>query len=281
MNRLCVAFALVLAVALPARGQQLKLEIHDGLVTLEASTVPARQILTEWARIGGTRIVGGDKVTGAPLTLKLVAMPERQALDIILRNVAGFMAAPRQASAAPGASTYDRIMILATSSVPAQTAGTAGRPGATAPANVPGAANRRLPPRPPNLPPSPAESDTANDEQPPDEDQADTGVAQPPVFTFPSPPGAVNGNQVFVPLQGNQPFRVGQPGPVSAPVLTLQPNANGQPTIYNFVPNVEGTAPPTAAPTTLFGNRGAPAPGMIQQPPAPAQPGQSQRPPKQ
>ena len=56
------------------------------------------------------QVVGADKITGAPLTLKLVDMPERQALDIILRNVAGFMAAPRTAAAAPGASAYDRIL---------------------------------------------------------------------------------------------------------------------------------------------------------------------------
>ena len=81
--------------------------------------MPVRQILAEWARVGGTKVVGADKITGAPLTLHIVNMPERQALDIILRNVAGFMAAPRLASAAPGVSAYDRILIMATSSAPA------------------------------------------------------------------------------------------------------------------------------------------------------------------
>ena len=97
--------------------------MQDGRVTLEANAVPVRQILAEWARVGGTKIVGGDKITGAPVTLKLVDMPERQALDIILRNVAGFMAAPRLATAAPGASAYDRIMILATTQRPGASGG--------------------------------------------------------------------------------------------------------------------------------------------------------------
>jgi hypothetical protein len=79
---------------------------------------------------------------------------------------------------------------------------------------------------------------------------------------------------VFVPAGQN-----GRPG--AAPVITLQPNANGQPTVYTFVPN-DGqpmqSAPPPGA-TTPFGAVGAPTPGMIQQPPP--QPGQPQRPPKE
>jgi hypothetical protein len=61
----------------------------------------------------------------------------------------------------------------------------------------------------------------------------------------------------------------GQAGTANAPVITLTPNANGQPTIYNFVPAPNTTPPPV---TTPFGVVGSPTPGMIQQPPA--QPGQ-------
>jgi hypothetical protein len=276
MKSLCLASLIVLASATTAFAQ-LKLEIKDGRVSLDAKSVPARQILAEWAKIGGTRIVGGDKVTGAPLTLKFADLPERQALDIILRNVAGYMAAPRQASAAAGASAYDRILILATSTPPANAAATAGRgsPGTTANTQPGmGPANRRVPPRPPNLPPSPADNDVAEQAEQQVEDQADTGV-QPPVFTFPQPQQQQGApNQIFDPAGQN-----GRAG--SAPVITLQPNANGQPTVYTFVPNGDGqpvqAAP--AGPTTPFGAVGAPTPGMIQQPPP--QPGQPQRPPKE
>src|SRR5262245_13961885 len=129
MKHLIAALGLVLAGALPAVAQQVNLKISNGRVTLDATNVPVRQILAEWARVGGTKVVGAEKITGAPLTLKLADMPERQALDIILRNVAGFIAAPRRA-ADSGASAYDRILVLATSSVVPPTTATAsgGRP---------------------------------------------------------------------------------------------------------------------------------------------------------
>ena len=146
-----LAFAVLMTVASPVAAQQLNLEIQDGRVTLDAVNVPARQILAEWARIGGTKVVGGEKIVGPPLTLKLVGTPERQALDIILRSVAGFMAAQRQANATPGASAYDRILILATSTAPAQASAT--RPGQPAGQSANGT-QRRVPPRPPNLPPT-------------------------------------------------------------------------------------------------------------------------------
>ena len=118
----------------------------------------------------------------------------------------------------------------------------------------------------------PPEIETADAAEQAVEEQSDTGV-QAPVFTFPSQPPANGGNQVFVPVGPN-----GRPGG-APPVITLQPNANGQPTVYTFVPNGEQPAAPTG-PTTTFGATGAPAPGMIQQPPPPA-PGQPQRPPKE
>jgi hypothetical protein len=273
MARAFLALA-ILAVALPARAQQLTLQMKDGRVTLEANAVPVRQILAEWARVGGTKIVGADKITGSPLTLHIVNLPERQALDIILRNVAGFMAAPRLASATPGVSAYDRILILATTSAPAPAAAN-GRAPAT------NAAGRRLPPRPPNLQPSPVDEPQEEPQQQVADDPADTGVNQQPVFTFPTPPNGAN-QPVFQPVQMGPPFgRPGQPGQ-QTPVITLQPNANGQPTIYNFVPN-DPNAPPapagqTVVPGSPFSVIGSPTPGMIQ--PAPPPP-PGQRPPGQ
>ena len=268
MRQFVISAAFVALFASSAAAQGVKLDIQDGRVNLDASSVPVRQILAEWARVGGTKIVGGDKITGGPLTLKLVNLPERQALDVILRSVAGYMAAPRSASAAPGASAYDRIVILPTSAA-AATASTTG-PGNRLQPN-PGmmaGTDRRVPPRPPGFQPlRPVEPDA--DELSDQDDVADTGVAQqPPVFTFPQP--QVPGNQVFMPVQQN----MGQPG--SQPAITLQPGANGQPMIYNFVPAPNTTTPPPA--TGGFGVVGAPTPGVIQQP---AQPGTTptQRPP--
>jgi hypothetical protein len=274
MKFLCSAVALVLFSALPAQAQQLNLQITDGRVTLEAVNVPARQILAEWARIGGTNVVGAEKIAGAPLTLQFVDMPERQALDIILRNVAGFMAAPRQASAAPGASAYDRILIMATSSVVAPQPAAAGR-NVPAPSfgNALDGIQRRVAPRPPNLPPG--VGDPPQDDQAIPDDQGDADPVEQPVFTFPPPQGAPGtNNPVFVPAPNGA---FGTPVPGTAPVITLQPGANG-PAIYNFVPN-EQQAPAAVPPTAPFGVIGSPQPGMIQLPQPPPPQTRPQRPP--
>jgi hypothetical protein len=274
MKSLCSAVAVILMSALPAQAQQLTLQINSGRVTLDAVNVPARQILAEWSRIGGTKVIGAEKITGTPLTLRFVDMPERQALDIILRNVAGFMAAPRQASAVPGASAYDRILIMATSSVvPAQPAAGRNTPAPNFGAAMNGT-QRRLAPRPPNLPPGVGDEPAQDDQGAPD-DPADNGVPEQPVFTFPPPQqqGGAN-NPVFVPMPSTG-FGTAAPG--TAPVITLQPGANG-PTIYNFVPTDQQGAPAQSQPTTTpFGVIGSPQPGMILTPPT--QPAVSQPPP--
>jgi hypothetical protein len=118
----CLAVAgLIGGVAGPASAGELKLTMANGRVTLIADEVPVRQILVEWARVGETKIVNGEKLIGPPVTLQLIDVPEGQALDIVLKSAAGYMAAPRTAEH-PGPSVYDRIMILATSRPPAITA---------------------------------------------------------------------------------------------------------------------------------------------------------------
>ncbi|MBI2827856.1 MAG: hypothetical protein HYX77_01125 [Acidobacteria bacterium] len=110
--------AVLLGWALPLGAQQsVMLQFNDGQVTLSAQNAPVRAILAEWARLGGSTIVNGDRVAGPPVTLELAGVPERQALDIVLRSVAGYMLAPRRAGSR-GVSTYDRILILPTSVAP-------------------------------------------------------------------------------------------------------------------------------------------------------------------
>jgi hypothetical protein len=288
MKRLLTAVGLLVTFAIPASAQPLKLQIANGRVTLDAVNVSARQILAEWARIGGTKVVGAD-------TLKLVDMPERQALDIILRNVAGFMAAPRAAAAAAGASTYDRILVMATSAGAAQAASTSpGRPGTNVVNGAMNGTQRRVPAA---RPPSPADGDDADDEAESGTVSDQSERMNQPVFTFPGPgaqaPGM--GQPVFNPIQGGQMGQQFQPqggypptGPASGltnpgyqngqtPVINLQPP--GGSTVYTFSPTgaAPGVAPP---PSTTFGIVGAPTPGMIQQPVAPGQPVPPQRPPR-
>jgi hypothetical protein len=120
--RLTVRFTSILPLAAaftiaatPAAAAELKLEFRDGRVTLVARDVSVRQILSEWSKVGRTQIVNGDRTSSTPVTLQIDGLPERQALEVVLRSVAGYVAAPRRAGN-PGPSIYDRILVLAVSS---------------------------------------------------------------------------------------------------------------------------------------------------------------------
>jgi hypothetical protein len=115
-SRLGLAATLTVSFALPAAAQSVSIQFHDGLVTLNARNVPVRAILAEWARVGGAKILNGDRVSGESVTLELTNAPERQALDVLLRGVSGYIVAGRQATS-NGASSFDRILILPTSTV--------------------------------------------------------------------------------------------------------------------------------------------------------------------
>jgi hypothetical protein len=168
-----VLSATLLVPALPAGAQQsVALQFNAGRVTLVARNAPLRTILAEWARLGGATVVNGERVAGPAVSLELTDVPERQALDIILRGVAGYMLAPRRAGSA-GSSTFDRIMILPTSAAPQNP------PPAVAAAGRRPVVPRPVIARPPEVPP-----DTV----------ADTEIEDPNEADALSPPG--NGNPV-------------------------------------------------------------------------------------
>jgi hypothetical protein len=230
---LAAAFFVLLG-SVPAPAQQMKLEIRDGRVTLDAQNVPVRQILAEWARIGGARIVNGDKVVGAPVTLQLTGVPERQALDIILRSVSGYMLAARQAGSV-GASAFDRILILPTSSAPRSGQAASGPAPAASGFPQPGMP-RPMPGMQPGFQPgaAPADVEEANDEAeeeaevdqdvPPNPQPGMRGQRRPNVF-----PGLVPGGQ---PLP--QPF---QPQPfVQQPPIHQQPGEGVEGGVPNSQP---------------------------------------------
>lgn len=210
--------ALVLACAAPASAE-LTLTIQNGRVTLEARDVTVRQILAEWSRLGQTRIVNGDKVPGGTVTLKLVNMPETQALDILLRGVGGYMAAPRPVQIA-AASNYDRILILATSTPPppsAQRPVTSPMPVQAMPFPFPG---------------PPATDDTNNPGDPGDPPDnmrmtprpAFPGPAQPMPQPYPGIPGAMPApTGAENPAAGPTPASVFPAGTSPVPGVVIQP----------------------------------------------------------
>ena len=54
------------------------LAIARGASPLVATNATVGQILTEWARVGQTKIVNVERIPGGPLTLQLTDVPERR-----------------------------------------------------------------------------------------------------------------------------------------------------------------------------------------------------------
>jgi hypothetical protein len=100
---------------------QVTLDFENGNVRLKAQGVSISQILAEWARRGRTTIVNGERVPGPAVTIELQDVSEQAALDVILRGVSGYLVAQRESSLT-GASVFDRIYILPTSSRPTNAA---------------------------------------------------------------------------------------------------------------------------------------------------------------
>lgn len=219
--RLALATLLVSGSATLAAAGDLKLTLNNGRVTLIAVDVPLRQILDEWARVGKTTIVNGDKMTGPPMTLQLVDRPEREVLDVLLRSASGYIVAQRDVSV-PGASLFDKVMILPVSRGPVGVAT--------------------------NTPPTPFNRQPMMQQAPmPVPDDDDPPVEQPQVL----PPGMVVPGGVQNPAGQMPP---GQQAPVTAPRPGFLPAPPvGQPNPY-VQPNVPGAQP------TVPG--GAPVPGM-------------------
>jgi hypothetical protein len=212
---LTLTAALSLGPVASARAD-VQIAMRDGRVTLSAAGATIREILAAWSKVGQTRIVNAERVSGGPVTLQLQDIPEEQALEIILRSVSGYLAAPR-ANAIANASRYDRIFVMPTSTPPR-----------TSPTPQPTLPQPQFNPtiqQPPSFDPD-DEDPTTSPNMPPGQ--------RGPLFTFP------------------------QPGATPPPVGTVPP---GMP------PAVRQGPPPGRAPT------GVAVPGMIVEPPPPAQPG--------
>ena len=237
-----LAGALFGVAVLAAAQAPLQLQISNGRVTLHAQNVPVRTILAEWSKVGGTRIMNGDGVAGAPLTLDLQGVPERQALDIILRGVSGYMLAARQPGTPTvdaigrviaGSSMYDRIMILPTSVAPRNpppaVAGTA--PGIIRPV-------------------APRQADDPNASDDADAAQGNDGVPLGRPVPIPRPvvggaPVAVPGNPPIVPPVAVVPDGEPQPPP---PLVVTPANPFGLPAGSSQRPGVIAPPPATQPP---------------------------------
>ena len=212
MKTLILAAAAGLIAASTASAD-VHLTMQNGRVSIVAKDATVRQILTEWARVGQTKIVNVERIPGGLVSIELNNVPESQALEVLLRAMSGYIAAPRAVGVA-NLSQFDRIIVMPTLA------------GARAPATA--------------AAPAPVFQQSPQFNQPPpvaddDDDEPAPNVVVPPqnrgpVFnTFPQP-------QVVNPQNGNMVNPVGQPvggvptaqpsvpaGGVSVPGMIVQP----------------------------------------------------------
>ena len=213
------------------------LSMQNGRVSLVAKDVTVRQILTEWARVGQTKIVNMERVPGGPVTLELTNVPEAQALEVLLRTLSGYITAPRPVEAA-NLSRFDRIIIMPTLA-------------SAKPATASGSAPPPVFQQGPQFTALPAAADDDNNEQ----DQSAPGTAaqvppRGPVFnSFPQPPTVV---------------------PQTSPILQQPGAAQGQ-------APAPRSSPTPAAPFGGVSVPGMVAPAPPGQPGQPNQPGQPVR----
>ncbi len=203
----------LLATAGPA-GADVRLSMHDGLVTLVATDATVRQILAEWARVGQTKIVNAEKIAGAPVSIELSDVPEKQALDILLRSVNGYLAAPRP-TITPNASRFDRILVLPAAAQPRSLSASA-----PAPPPLPQPQQRfQLAPLPPEFEETPLQMQNPNPNLPVDPNQRQP-AGNPFTPAVPPPYGAGRAGSASSPAV---------PAGTSVPGVILQPPVQPQP----------------------------------------------------
>lgn len=238
--RIVAATCMMLGAAGVSPAGQVRLQISDGLVTLDARDATIREIFAEWARVGQTRVVNAERVPGPPITLQLDKVPERQALDILLRSVAGFVAAPRTGTQQT-ASVFDRIMLMPVSR-PTTVPTTASAPASSTLQQFQRQAPRTVPA------PRPQPPDIVVDDQD-DQDVPNASMPLPGQSTGAPQPGMTTPNPY-----ANQPNRQATPA-----------NPYASPYPYPYPQNPPATGPGGGGPVLP---QAAPQPGMPTAPPA-------------
>ena len=103
------------AVFVPPASADVRVSFSDGRVTIIATNATVPEILAEWARVGGSTFVDAEKIPAQErLTLRIEDQREIDALEVLLRSVAGYMVAPI-ASTPDTESNIERVFILPTS----------------------------------------------------------------------------------------------------------------------------------------------------------------------
>ncbi len=99
-----------------ASTENMELSFHEGRVTIIASEIPLDEILVEWSRLGNTTFINADSISSRLISITLIDVTEAKALDVLLREVAGYLFAPRPLRKI-GTSVYDRIFLMSPDNV--------------------------------------------------------------------------------------------------------------------------------------------------------------------
>ena len=200
-----VGLATILALTVPslAFAGDLHLIFNNGRVTLTARDVPLREILAEWERVGGTRVVNPGTAPGTSFTLELTDCPEARALEILLREEAGYFASERSAPS-ESSSRFTLIVIMPTTGTgtAVATQATAGAQESGTPPATQGQPQfqRRIRPdgrvlTPAGSPVQPSEAPAADDERGSEPPQEEPYVAVPGPPRFPTDLTGANPSQ--------------------------------------------------------------------------------------
>jgi hypothetical protein len=181
------AGALIAATGLVAAQQPdgaVRVSLADGRASISAQQATLAQILAEYSRVGGVRIETASPLPRQPISVDLANVSERQAFEVLLRGVGGFVAVPHAtaADARDGLSEFARVVIVSMSR-PADIAHGAGPAANTAapPAPQPPSATQAMFPVAPGV-----NRLLGPDGQPVPDDQADGPIVQQPA----APPAA-------------------------------------------------------------------------------------------
>lgn len=260
MVRAAVLAAVLATAASVAEAGEVTVQFHDGYVSLTAREAPLRQILEEWSRVGQTRLVNINVAPGEPLTLELTRVPEKQAIEVLLRSAPGYVAAPRQGNA--GVSRFAQIRLMPPSAAP------------PAPLQQPG--RRAVIRRPPMLQPQLPQvlvDDQGNPVPPPGYDGAPEGEPDPAIAgPDPMEQGIEPGEEQMpqpLPYPGVQPYPGQQPYvPAAGDPPPPDPDVTGEPPMDEAPEAVEPG--PSPAPGAVV----SPVPGQL---PAPTPQGRRPR----
>lgn len=216
LGHIVIAGAVLSLVAASPAAADVQITMQGGKVSIVAKDATLRQIMAEWARVGQTKVVNVDRIPGGPMTIELQGVPEDRALEILMRSLSGYLAAPRPVPS-PTLSKFDRIVVMPTVAAARQPAAAA----SAAPAPV-------FQPTPTFQPP-PAQAEEPDD-QPPGQNPAGP---RGPVFTAFPQPQVVNPNtgqsntgqsnivppngQAFIPPPGMNPPGAATPQQPAAP----------------------------------------------------------------